>query len=335
VDAVDGLVPKDLGDLIWEYTTHNLIQPLCSLARVFPNMDHCVAHHVAGYLGVYGNIATATFLHGAVMLQTVDSPNRLNIAGDDGLIDSNYDKEKLDALATIGIVEETKAFSTEEGGAVHLKRPITQIGNRLLPGLLVPWPSLEYLSLEQSVDPRYPHISNMSKDERRTALAASITTFLSYLTTTAMTADDHEYIFSFLKWLYQEGRLPEGGNVPQISGTPLGFVPAIRIDYIGLEPITNTIGRMYPGWATLIRRAHMPFEKDMLEQREFLCNGSKCLRYLEDLGYLSSRKESVYVVGEEGLQALLKEYLNPDAPVYRYKLDSMALPEWLENLLLL
>lgn len=330
MDASCGLMPMDLGDLIRQYNNTN-IQSTYSMKRVYKTLDVECRHHTAGFLGVYGNIANATFLHGVVMLQLCDNEDELNVAGDDGIKSSDDDTEAFDLLRFLGVLEMTKTFSTHEEGSIHLKRPIHQKGTRLYQGFLVIWPSFEYMVKESDdVDPRYPLVSQMTKRERRDALANSITGFLTSLSTTHLDEWMVDVVHSTLNWLYTVLSLPFDGHVPQIHGNTFGFVPSYDIRFVGLEPKANTIKRSYQGLARIPYRESIRNREDgtsLFESGSFMANSSKRLNYLEDMGYLEKKPTQTIVYGESGLNQLLKEYFDPGLAVYEYEVVG-TIPEW-------
>ncbi|KAK2776457.1 hypothetical protein FQN52_003466 [Onygenales sp. PD_12] len=115
VDAWSGVIDIDLGDLIKEYNTLNnqgQYSQKQACGKDIPMLLHCTA----GFLGVYGNIANATFLHGITILQLYDDDELLNVAGDDGIGDSGDDEEVFTLLRYLGTLEMLKSFSTHEEG---------------------------------------------------------------------------------------------------------------------------------------------------------------------------------------------------------------------------
>lgn len=320
MDAVAGLIQYDLGDLIDEYNQTNIQSPY-TMNRVYGKAIPPAAHHTAGFLGVYGNIANATFLHGIVMLQLCDNEEELNVAGDDGIKDSLEDDPVFELLRFLGLLEPSKVFFSHEAGCVHLKRPIRQMGNRLYQGFITLWPSFEYLAVDNSdVDPRYPLILKATKSERRDALASSITGFLTSLSTTTLEDWMVDIADSVLRFCYSALSLPLDGHIPQIHGLTYGFIPQYDRRFIGLEPKTNTIKRLYQGIAKVPFRIRVGWDEDqdLTLGYEFRANSSKLLVYLEDLGYLEKKPIQQFVYGEDGLERLLKEYLDPEPAVYEY-----------------
>lgn len=330
LDSYHGVMTADLGELIHTYTMRNLNYPEYTLPSKYNDPTEVHYHGIAGFLGVYGNIATATFIHGAVMLMLHDYSDENNVAGDDGLDVTNDVDRSLTMVRTMGEVADEKTFRSSEGCCIHLKRPIVRVGNTLLHGQLLTWPSLE--CGQTQTDNRYPYMSNMSKDERVSAIASSVTAFLRSLESTPLNDDEVEMVHGYLERVYGEYGLPREGCVPQATPSSRGFVPAYEKRYIGRDPISNTIQRLYQNIARVPMRERKPMEWEMLSGPVFTCNQTKLLRHLEVLGYVEQEKLDVYVYGEEGLSRLLKEYTKPDPKVYQYRVVRQ-LPGWVSDLM--
>jgi hypothetical protein len=328
LDSIEGIITVDLGAMIYEYGLNNLTEPTYTLPSKYSDPSVLHYHNVAGFLGVYGNIASATFIHGVVMAMTHDSLDENNVAGDDGLdVTKNVDLT-LQIVELMGIVKDDKTFRDSEGCCIHLKRPITRIGNRLLQGQLITWPSLE--PGQENVDSRYPYLKGLTDRERKDAIAGSITAFLRSLEFLPMTQNDLDMVDSYLLYVYQTYGLPKAGCVPQIMGINSSFVPIYEKRFIGLDPIHNTIARSYNDVAKLPRRGKIDHNTDMFDDDTFECNSTRLLSYLTTLGYLEQEKMDELVFGYDGLQQLLKEYTRPDPCVYRYTV-LCKLPNWITD----
>jgi hypothetical protein len=332
LDARLGVKEVDLGDLIYRYTRANLCEPTYTLPEKYGNPTEVHYHSVAGFLGVYGNIATATFIHGIVMSMAHAHTDENNVAGDDGLVVTKDPPITLKRLSTLGETSDEKTFHESEGACIHLKRPITRIGDRLYQGQLTNWPSLEQGQTE--VDPRYPYMKGMPDHERRSATASSVTAFLRSLEHMELDSGEREMVDKHLTYVYEEYRLPREGCVPQVRTTALGFVPAYEERFIGIDPITNTIDRHYSGMARVPYREKVRLEGYMLDEQQFRCNQCRLLRYLEILGYLEQKKVDVLMFGEEGHDRLITEYVSPEPRVYDY-LVLRQLPEWARSVMCL
>jgi hypothetical protein len=167
VDEHYGPEERDLGEMLWDYYVHCVDRPLTSLERTparFGLQDHISYQHgVASLLGIFGNLMTCTLAHFLILSPTVETPEEINIAGDDGLaLEHDANEVHLDAaIELVGTVEKTKNFRSDEEGAICLKRPLHQIGSRLeLSYNIVPptvATALSYIA-GKDLDPRFNHI---------------------------------------------------------------------------------------------------------------------------------------------------------------------------------
>jgi hypothetical protein len=328
LDSVDGIIPVDLGELIYAYTRTNLHDPSYTIPTKYGDPSVLHYHSVAGFLGVYGNIASATFLHGMVMAMLHHHLDENNVAGDDGLDVTSDVNTTLAIVGTMGTVMDEKTFRDSEGCCIHLKRPIHRIESRLLQGELVAWPSLE--SCQIDVDIRYPYLKRLNDQEKRDTIASSVTAFLRKLELKTLDDDNLEIVDVFLSSIYRTYGLPREGCVPQATQCNSGFVSAYEKRYIGECPLRNTINRNYTGIAKLPLRGKIKWEYDMFNDATFLCNQNKLLKHLVVLGYLHHEKISSYVYGKEGLDMLLKEYTHPEQPIYEFTI-LRSLPVWLSD----
>jgi len=326
LDSVDGIISVDLGALIYDYTRVNLHDPGYTLPSKYSDPSVVHYHSVAGFLGVYGNIASATFIHGIVMAMLHKRLDENNVAGDDGLdVTPNVDYT-LEVVGTMGIVKDEKTFRDKEGCSIHLKRPIVRMGGRLLQGQLITWPSLE--PIQTDVDNRYPYLKRNNDRTRRNTIASSITAFLRKLEFHQLDSSDLDIVDTFLSALYSSCDLPREGCVPQATRTNSGFVPTYERRFIGIDPLRNTVTRNYTYIAKLPLRGKLDWEYDMFNEETFRCNHTKLLRHLVVLGYLHQEKISHLVFGNEGLKCLLKEYTCPESHIYEYTI-MCKLPVWI------
>jgi len=325
LDSVSGPTPVDLGTLILEYTRTNLHDPAYTMSSIHDTPSEVCYHNVAGFLGVYGNIATATFIHGIVMAMQHKYFDENNVAGDDGLDVTETVDVTLSLVQQLGTVKDEKTFRASEGCCIHLKRPITRIENRLHQGQLVVWPALELVTYPH--DERYPYLNRMTRRQKRDGLASSISAFLRSLQYLTLDDDSLNFVDTALSYIYRTNSLPTGGCVPQVTRGNLGFVPIYEKRFIGEDPISNTLIRHYNGLAHLPLRRRVDWDPEMINDGEFECNSSNILRHLVALGVLEQEKLSCIVYGKEGLDQLLKEYTHHDPRLYKYTVID-ELPLW-------
>lgn len=323
MDGIEGVVEEDLGDLIDRYNDLNK-NPTYSSSKLI-GTGVFLSHHIAGFLGVYGNLATCTFLHGAVMSCLVSSFQQLGIAGDDGVIDSYDDWTTQFAIRLLGLMEESKGYSTEEpGNQVYLKRPVKQISNRIYSESFALFSMIEHLFEED--DRRFFPGRPRGKVERKKSLASSIVAYLRSLTRIILNHEQKVEIREFLGMVYERTQFPEHGHVPYLHtdvGSHQKQLPAVLVpslDSIGMDPIEYTVKSLYSGSVVLPRRVSDKVELDvdlLYAGAEFECTGGAKLSYYRKMGFLELIQEEELFVGEEGLDRLLEVYIAGDRlPLY-------------------
>lgn len=319
MDAREGPIDVDLGELILEYNTLN-DNAEYSTERVIG--CYMLLHHQAGFLGVYGNIASCTFVHGCVALQTVGSEDEINVAGDDGLIGSVSKSVGLRGPRLIGVFAEEKCGTADEANAVHLKRPIHQVGQRVVPGHMVIWPSFELLMWRKdSVDPRFPDLADLTRKEVRSMMASSICRFLYHLHAIPCSDAEVDQIFTIVEFMYGVLQLPKRGNLPQCGGDPdLGIVACLsRSTFLG-NPYHEVVKQLYSGVVVLsARRGQVDEEEEeFYPGARFRSRSSPRLQYLETLGYLLKEEIKCTYIGEVGQRLLIEELDHSGPAVYQY-----------------
>jgi hypothetical protein len=315
LDAVEGVVEADLGSILSEYNQLNT-EPSYSSGKLI-GKDLQLVHHVAGFLGVYGNLASCTFLHGAIMSQIVDSFSQLGVAGDDGLIDSSDDYTTFFVIRLLGLAEESKGYTTEDPGwQIYLKRPIRQSLNRVFAESFALYSMIEHLFEED--DKRF-FTAPRSHMERKASLASSIVVYLRSLSRLTLSVMEKESVHAFLLGIYRHAGFPVSGYLPNISShrsvndqkLPSTLVPSMGLEHIGKDPIESTITSLYDGVAVLPEKVEIPIEVDqdlLYVGSEFVATGSAWLSYLRKLGFVELEQSHVVYSGEEGLGRLLRHY---------------------------
>jgi hypothetical protein len=309
LDTVDGLVEVDLGDLILEYNSMNE-QPSYASESLLGDLE--LRHHTAGFLGVFGNLASCTFLHGAVMIQTVKEISGLGVAGDDGAVETEDDSKTIGSIRTLGLMEPSKVYTTQDpGNQVYLKRPVRQVSKRLYADSFALYSMFEHLGDED--DTRF-FLKRRSKMERLSALASSVVSFLRSLQRLILSDEEKERVSSFLCGLYDSVGFPTSGYLPQLSSSsqsnlPMTLIPTINEKFICMNPIEMTIKSNWQGSALITETTagHIDYDKaDLFEGSTFQSTMSQELLLLSRLGYVEVVKKDVYVFGEEGLERVLK-----------------------------
>lgn len=248
------LIERKLGELIEEY---------CADINTFPTYDYhkdvmdfsldslTFIHHVAGFLGVPGNLATCTLAHGIAVGITTQAAERQSCAGDDGNIGLADDDEEMDASKTIsalGTFNEDKASSTKttKRGS-YLKRPFKQVDNKGEMTKRVDFPLLGGVNLMIRDDPRFPKLS-LDRVQLRKSIASSTAKLFRdlYAHSQGYYKDGVlEYILSFLKDIYAKGALPTSGMVRGLYGSDLDL-QSFQIEAAVVFPLSERYFRRDP-----------------------------------------------------------------------------------------
>jgi hypothetical protein len=312
VDLVDGLTTCDLGVVIREYaeTLNHFHGWYCE-----ENGEEGV-HGQAGYLGVYGNIATSTFVHGLVLLMLAEQEHEASVAGDDACIITDSDDSVFAAVRRLGALSVQKTYSTLSD-AIFLKRR-TFVNTRgslsqhsyFQPPSFLPWMDLERYG-------RFSREMAMSGEDKRHVGCSSL--IASFQTSLRVGSTYSTQIEGFLRRYYTMLHLPVPGYVPQLypaTGTRRSsFVPGIH--FIGNPGfVEDTITSQYIDHAFVSLRGPRVFDTQSTRLVKGLffktCgNGGFAVKVLRLLGMVKEIRDStnrVRVTGEEGLDALLYEY---------------------------
>lgn len=309
MDTANGPTQVSLGDLLFDYNTLNT-QPSYSSEYLIGHLE--LRHHTAGFLGVFGNLASCTFLHGAVMVQLCEETSELGVAGDDGAVKSLEDQRTISAIRTLGLMEPSKVYTTLDPGVqVYLKRQCRQLGRRLYADSFALYSMFEHLYRED--DSRF-FLKRRSKDERLSACASSVVSFLRSLQRLILSDLDKERIHLFLCGLYDYAGFPVTGYLPQISSSdhsnlPMMFVPTLREEFIGLNPIEMTIKSNWQGSALITETVStiVNYDKeDLYTGAIFNATMSQELLLFSRLGYIEAVSKEELVFGEIGLEKVLR-----------------------------
>lgn len=325
-DSRYGPQVANMGDIIREYARTN-IHPEYTDKREPYLLGK---HGVAGFLGVYGNIATCTFVHGAVLLQLASDDTECGCAGDDAaiVVHSEDDDTVYACISLLGIFAPEKTFSTADPDVIYLKRK-TWIGPacRLQQGRYIQFPSLlPFLPREDLRKYReHQYTKRQLYESACTSLMATFRTSVGLLT------EEVGSIREALRVYYDLLRLPHEGNVPQFSSSSRWFATVFvpNLEYLGQRDfIRGTIVTAYPGWAEVPVRDTVtnPGPLMMTEGSVFLVERQPAVRLLLATRVLEEvHRRSVVVEGDYGLQRLLDEYeLNiPNTVIVRVMEDLM------------
>lgn len=312
VDPVSGITPVPLNHLISDLADVHVNVPF-STHRVDNQME-LLFSGPGGFLGIGGNIQTARFLHGSVVLQSVDSIHRFNCAGDDGLIATKNKKTTMSAINLVGALADSKVFDGREDGAIALKRPVEVVNEHILLHDQMMLPNFEMMSDSTILDKRYPLFAAKTISERQSSAAGSVvSSAVSYHLVD--TAYSREYL-QLCRLFYQMVPLPQEGCIPQLVRTSrLGVVLPIDLILVP-NPINMAIDRMYTGTAYLNCRGlkTRPVITGYIGEKHEV-NWTSGYSYVETLGKIQQNILKEVVHGEAGLHRLKQEFLDPEPQI--------------------
>jgi hypothetical protein len=331
LDSRDGLVTEDMGEIIWKYNVATTQFAPISFERWNEETSGIGSrHHVAGFLGVYGNLPSCTFGHGALLSHTVDHEDKVNVAGDDLSVEEDDTTESLtDAVVNaLGKDQKEKRFRSDEPGCICLKRPLFEEYGQLIQGLRIIPPGL-YTVLHHGFgikDPRYRHFGSdeMSSDEHLRVIASEVVRFSrsAFQCSATLLPEDKLLVMRYCRFIRDKIGFPKDGACVGISGHAYNF-PYIDDDpevFLSEDPMRATFMMHYRPGVTVQERLRIdPLQvADFLEPgQSFRYNPTPYLKYLEKMGHIS--KEPVLVHSTLSQEKWL-EYLDlvDVPPVFEY-----------------
>jgi hypothetical protein len=331
-DSWEGPLEVSLGSMIYTYLESNVFQPSYS-TRIPQLSDLELVHSVAGFLGVFGNLATCTFPHGLCLGTVRGSDQESWCAGDDaGTIDSKETEGRdtfLQAEAQ-GVLERSKTFRVSEEGSLALKRPVLLTGNCLYQRANILWP---IFSVMCDSDPRYNLLPVSQPWERVTG---SIVAFLRTCERCPMSSGDIEFAYTFFEEFYRKNNLPMSGWYPPLTGYwPFRqTIPRIERSVFGRDPLTVLVESFYGTEYVSARIEDIPWEGNstLVRNSVFSCNSHEHLTYLMKLGYLDRQLEMCIYEGREGFNKALIDATQPQKKFYVYTftvIESIPSSLWL------
>jgi len=284
-DPSVGVQYLDLGDLLHRYTmeTNHSNTPYETGPMVSSYLgEDTYLHKRAGFLGINGNLASCTALHGIVLVLVALGHYRCSCIGDDGLLCLTYEAppnlEELGELdqryiATvflilnlIGVVHTWKSKVIEPSSTevqavseswVYIKRPLKVLRGSIIEGHLYDFPSLALILRYGPQDTTRTMHFEMVDAEVLPRVASQMYRFRYRLWEDRAFMDDEEYDFlrEYLMWTYKILGWNRCGHIGQWESLddrlatkkriPLFFYPAIPglVEEWDIEPLTLTVQR--------------------------------------------------------------------------------------------
>jgi hypothetical protein len=321
MDSVLGPIPYNLGQLIKEYNDLNFYP-----SYNWPYNPSLLpeSHGVAGFLGVFGNIATCTFLHGAILLQLTDYEYECGCAGDDAVVCIEDEETVWACVSLIGILAVEKTYNLLDGDVVYLKRR-TWLDRKtfcLRSASLLQLPSFLWSMDRQSLS-RYREES-MRRRELVDLAAKSLSALFRSAASFYHRKEYFDDILQFTKNFYSRLGFPPEGNIPQLPSSKgkhrLKFIPTL--DALGSSDfIGDTIHNLYQEIVVLPDREHRERGPlSLLPGTIFESQGGRYLSFLIKLGLVKVLgKRKIVYTGEEGLERLLAEWETREKSWIKYK----------------
>jgi hypothetical protein len=325
----------DLGSLLHSYVEHCNNFPEFTIETTTLPLSTSIAsfvHSVAGFLGVYGNLATCTLPHGLALSQHAQTVFQVSCAGDDaaiGVEDDDHMSEVIRAVEALGILQTEKCYTSKEA-AVYLKRPFVQEDDRGLVGSMVIWPLASMVSWDLIKDNRYPMLELWTRDQVRNNNAAALFNFRRSFAPHSLevSAFGIEVAYYYMTWIHNAAGLPKGGFIPQCATTSTNsLTSAVCIlgpeedDIRLLDPVEELLSTCYPGWVEIPSIGDEVFRprSTLQEGFSFTSCSSNLWRFLDKMGYVYREEEPrILLVGEDGRRALSKLFVTRLRKQYKY-----------------
>jgi len=243
-----------LGDLIDAYCEEINTLPQYEFNKSildFATDSLLFTHHVAGFLGVPGNLATCTLAHGLAVGICIQNNNMQSCAGDDGNVGvwgTENEQEVTKTIHSLGIFNDDKASSTKNTGrASYLKRQFSQVGSQGVMVERVDYPLMGAVNVMTKDDPRFPNLSN-DRSRLRKSLAASTARFFRSIfehSSGNFKPGELEFILHFVKEVYEKAALPHSGMVRGFYGSDLDL-ESFRVEAAVVFPLSKRYFRRDP-----------------------------------------------------------------------------------------
>jgi len=323
--AKDGLITRDLGEVLSEYNDETNRMPTVTYYRckyLDEEGRYDTYQQYAGMLGLYGNLMTCTFAHGVIVSTLCHHEDELNVAGDDGIVpeDETTMIAVKEAISVVGIHEESKEFISTQPGSIHLKRPIKQPVNqvRVETKYMVIWPDASLLEelIVGAKDPRYTRHESLTMFDRVSLVGRELLRFLrSIFIYGQILPAELEVVVEFLQ-LVKNALENHMNRRLQPSLTQCGdeffwpWLPSIEDTEVG-DPWIQTVNHRYCGSVVTTQLGYMPWSGDawMLQVGEtFQANDNKYLQFLYNCKLIEKRAVKTMLSGEAGLDYLYRTW---------------------------
>lgn len=298
-DSWEGPLIMSLGALIWQYLETNVLQPSYD-TKIQPLSCLELHHSIAGFLGVFGNLATCTYPHGVCLSTVYDKPDDCWCAGDDAGSKEENETEGSQVFSVadvLGSIAKEKTYRASQEGALALKRPISIHGGILYLHPNILWPIFSVMIDE---DPRYNLLPVKHTIDR---ITGAIVSFFQSCQRVPLSSSDIQFAYEFFSHIYQRFSLPTAGWYPPLTGYYPWHVTIPRLDLgvFGKDPLHVLVDSFFGTEYTSIVQDKIPWDQVLpVLNGSFVCNSEKHLAFLERLGYLMKEPLICVFPGLEG-----------------------------------
>lgn len=317
VDSRLGIIRTTLGAVIRDYNETCNIKGEFTINRYTPGENIPMVHEVAGFLGVYANIASCTTLHGLHACQICGDQSNCRCVGDDvfGILGLSRDWSRDDALKAVeslgrlqrekvqwwSYVEPDEENMEVDHAYTYLKRPLDRFGNRMFLDRSL------YLPIWGLIHPIEDIIQREEEDLQTRVKLLATQTYGAIKQAQSLNPPlelhQQDFLQIYFRSLYEylgldcKGRLPfEKSKVrgEEVSGL---FIPNIEERFLELDPWDVIASRWVENQT--VRLPEMVREYEDLTSRLFLQPGdtlimpiSKIVAYLRDMGWATCKARS-------------------------------------------
>lgn len=322
MEADVGLVDQSFGAMIDDYVDKCAARPGVSYERRLKKRLETTFHNHAAGLGIFGNLATSTFVHFGFELELIGDEDEINTGGDDGEVMMYPDEiDEFDYhQPIIGVYHPDKMFRSDEEGCISYKRKLVQLRDKLILYPLVIWPTSPTLlyALYKIKDRRFNYFDDdlISLSDRLGSLGVELLRFITSIHWLKFNIEPYEleWVLHYLRWVVDEAErlyTPMVAQLPQCGGDFLWPVIPRRLEDFDTLPVERMVMEVYHGEVLLSVRDLLPdpsLVQNRFQSSKFETNATQRITFLKHLGYLDVKPKKEKLTGEEGYSRLLKEF---------------------------
>jgi hypothetical protein len=358
VDVLDtnkGVQAVSLGSLIRDYNDTCNREGVFTVNRYMPGAFEWLRHNRAGFLGVYGNIAGCTALHGLHACQLCGDNGDCRCVGDDvfGVFDGEFASINDIHLpvASLGEVNPSKVrdwpyrdelerdFSQESRRWPYTKRPLERFENQMILERAIFLPI--FGAIVPFIDERDQ--TPNSVEDRLALLATQSLSLVRQICSLDLSNDQDSLVYGYVATLYEALHVPK-----------MGVLPFQDLVYHGVK----VTGLLFPRmtcpedlrgdvWKNLERHWELAppvlkvplvareFEPDLFKltrEREFESVMDRHLTLLKNLGCIETESMHLLAMMDYASYSRLYDEIFSKSVYRMYKITVVHLPRWIDTL---